>query len=106
MVQQSPAEGFGWTMAELQLAMSMTIRMRMVELDKLVDIHLMTTFVYSTFNIMVISWPIHDSACQSFHSKYIRICFMQLSKQSCPSNTWNQLHVQESHKIQPSNKAS
>ena len=37
MVKQSPAEG--WTMAELQLAMPMTIRVRMMELDKLVDIH-------------------------------------------------------------------
>ena len=101
MVQQSPVEG--WTMAELQLAMPMTIRVQMAELDKLVDIHYICLQYFQR-----ISWSIpgqHMTVCANAFILDIPGC-MQLSKQSCPSNTWDQLHVQEPHKTQPSNKAS
>ena len=76
MVQQSPVEG--WTMAKLQLAMPMTIRMWMAELDKLVDKLVDIHYIcLQYFHIMVNSWPTHDSVCRRFHSGYTRMYVTQ-----------------------------
>ena len=98
-VQRSPGED--GTIAELAM---LTTRVQLVKLDEVVENHYIHL---QYFQYHVQFWPPHDSTCQSFHSGNSQMSFMQLSRQSCPSNIWDHyMMAWEPHKTQPSNNAS